>query len=118
MTHHQDIGARGEALAAHYLGQIGFAVVERNWRCRLGELDIVAYDGGTDVAVEVKARTSQRFGHGAEAVAGPKLARLHRLAWEWQRRHGRREADLRVDVVAVVFDRDGYRVDHYRGVAA
>ncbi|WP_309081870.1 YraN family protein [Zhihengliuella sp.] len=118
MTHHQDIGARGEALAADYLRQVGLEVVDRNWRSRRGELDILAHDGGTDVAVEVKARTSHRYGHGAEAVAGAKLVRLHRLAWEWQRRHGRRGADLRVDVVAIVFDADGYRLDHYRGVGA
>ena len=70
-------------LVAAYLTGCGFAILDRNWRCRLGELDIVARDGGALAAVEVKARSGTAYGHPFEAVTEAKLHRLLLLGRAW-----------------------------------
>lgn len=114
-------GRRGEELAVGFLTRAGFEVIERNWHCAQGELDVVARDGTTIVVVEVKTRASLAYGHPFEAITPAKLARLKRLAAAWCATH----PDLvvgagavRLDAVAVV---EGVRgaaptVEHLRGV--
>lgn len=97
------VGRFGEQLAAERLVAEGFTVLERNWRCPDGELDIVAVEGATLVFVEVKTRSSAGFGDPAEAVVPAKAARLRRLAVRWLIEHPDRYwPDVRFDVVAVV----------------
>lgn len=111
------LGRRGEELAAVYLEARGMRVVDRNWRCPGGEIDIVAFDGGMLVIAEVKSRKSLAYGHPFEAVGTEKLARLHRLAAAWSRAHGLRKPLHRVDVVAVLDDGAGAPVlEHLEGV--
>lgn len=112
------LGDYGERLAAAYLVEQGLVVLDRNWRCRSGEIDIVAADGDTVVVCEVKTRSSHRFGTPMEAITARKAARLHRLGWLWIKHNSVRCKRLRVDVVAV--DRSGRgaaAVDHIVGVA-
>lgn len=110
------IGAYGEQVAAEHLVRAGFVVVERNWRCDIGEVDIVAMDGATVVVCEVKTRSGLGFGSGLEAVTRQKLARLHRLAARWLAENGARGTAVRVDVVAVHRRRVGPPVVvHVRG---
>lgn len=112
------VGAYGERVAARYLAERGWEVLERNWRGRSGELDIVARDGADLVFVEVKTRTGLAFGHPAEAVTATKMARLRRLAAEWVADRGVHGTGMRIDVVAVVRRRRGAAVvEHFRGVA-
>ncbi|MFB1296820.1 YraN family protein [Mycobacterium sp. pW049] len=114
-----EIGALGERLAADYLRGLGLRVIARNWRCRYGELDIVAADDPSRgvVFVEVKTRTSDQFGGVAEAVTPEKVRRLRRLAGLWLAQQDGSWASVRVDVVTV---RMGRRRDpeivHIRGV--
>ncbi|MEE6272718.1 YraN family protein [Georgenia wangjunii] len=113
------VGAYGERVAAMMLTQAGLEVLERNWRCPEGELDIVARDPAADeiVFVEVKTRSSARFGHPAEAVVGRKAARLRRLAAAWLAAHDEHAAGVRIDVVAVWPQPSGpARVEHLRAV--
>ncbi|QAY70549.1 YraN family protein [Xylanimonas protaetiae] len=122
MAAKDDVGRRGEQLAAQLLMDEGYTLLARNWRGREGELDLVALDGTTLVAVEVKTRSSTRFGHPAEAVTPGKLARLRRLTGQWLAEHGRelrpRFRDVRIDVVAVIAPRDGRAtVELLRGVS-
>jgi putative endonuclease len=98
------LGRRGEELAAAYLESQGMLIVERNWRCPEGEIDIVALDGEALVIAEVKTRRSLAYGHPFEAVGREKLARLHRLGAAWCGHHGLRLPLRRVDVVAVLDD--------------
>jgi putative endonuclease len=98
------LGARCEAIAADYLLARGYEVVARNWRCKLGEVDLVCRDGATVVFVEVKARRSTRFGGGVEAVDGRKQARLMAIA-EFYMAFGP-DRPCRFDVIAVRL-RDG-----------
>jgi putative endonuclease len=112
------VGRYGEDLAARYLTTEGFVILERNWRCELGEIDIVARDGDCLVVVEVKTRRSLRFGPPAEAVGAAKLARLRRLTARWLTESGLHPPRVRIDVVAVLPQRSGAaKVDHVRAVA-
>ncbi|HQJ35005.1 MAG TPA: YraN family protein, partial [Rhodoglobus sp.] len=77
------LGRRGEEIAARYLASRGLAIVERNWRCPQGEIDLIARDGGELVFVEVKTRSSVAYGHPLESITPVKLARLRRLAAAW-----------------------------------
>lgn len=111
------LGRSGEALAAGYLEAQGMRIVDRNWRCRGGEIDIVAVDGDVLVIAEVKTRKSLAYGHPFEAVDADKLARLHRLGAAWCRHHELRMPLRRVDVIAVLDDGTGDpAVEHLKGV--
>jgi putative endonuclease len=98
-----EIGALGEQLAVDHLTSQGLAVVERNWRCRYGELDVIAADNTTRTAVfvEVKTRTGDQFGGVEQAVTPDKVRRLRRLAGLWLASQDRRWAGVRIDVIGV-----------------
>jgi putative endonuclease len=111
------LGRRGEQLAAEFLQQAGFRVLDRNYRCAEGEVDIVAADHRTLVACEVKTRSSVRYGTPIEAVDTRKVRRLRRLAVRWAVSHGVIFDGLRVDVVGVLKSPDGqFTIEHVRGV--
>lgn len=112
------LGQRGERLAEEYLRSTGAAILDRNWRCREGELDIVAADAGTLVAVEVKARRSWDYGHPFEAVDAAKLGRIVHLLGAWAAVHRVRSRTRRVEVIAVTGPA-GERsvIEHLKGVA-
>jgi putative endonuclease len=112
------VGAYGERVAERFLVQAGLVVLERNWRCPLGEIDIVARDGDCLVVCEVKTRSSAAYGHPLEAVSRRKAARLRRLAMEWVKERGVRPPDIRIDLVAVLrSDHGAATVEHLRSVA-
>lgn len=112
------LGQRGERLAEDYLRAAGAAILDRNWRCRDGELDIVVADGGMLVAVEVKSRRSWDFGHPFEAVDAAKLGRVARLLGAWASSHGVGGGPRRVDVIAVTGPPGSQPViEHLKGVA-
>ena len=102
-----EVGRAGEQAAADHLQRTGLVIVERNWRCPEGEIDIVAEDGDTLVVCEVKTRSGLGFGDPSEAVVGRKAARLRRLALRWLAEHGQPWRELRFDVVSVLWPRDG-----------
>lgn len=106
------VGRYGEQLAADHLAAAGLVVLDRNWRCRDGELDIVARDGDDLVFVEVKTRSSLSFGTPAEAVDRVKAARIRQLALRWlaaarEREPGLAWSSVRFDVVSVLRVRSG-----------
>ncbi len=117
----RQLGDYGERLACRYLTDIGFTIVERNWRCARGEIDIVAVDGSCLVVCEVKTRRSEAFGAPFEAVTPTKAKRLRRLAGLWLAQATqdlRRGDDLRIDVISILRPPGGrVRVEHLRGVA-
>lgn len=112
------VGRYGERVAVDHLERAGFVVLDRNWRCRWGELDVVARDGRSVVAVEVKTRRSLAAGHPLEAVTPAKVARLRRLLGAWLEEHAElRWAEIRLDVVSVLRPPRGpAEVEHVRGV--
>ena len=96
-----DRARRGEDAAAAYLERIGLAVVDRNWRCRSGEVDIVAIDGTALVIIEVKTRRSARAGTPDEAVSPTKQKQLVRVARHYVSDSGLDDAEVRFDVISI-----------------
>jgi putative endonuclease len=97
----QAFGSRGEDLACSELEHRGYAILERRYRCRLGEVDIVARDGDVTVFVEVKARENGEFGGGAAAVTPAKQRTIARVAMDYLARHRLVDRPCRFDVVVV-----------------
>src|SRR5216683_2305707 len=95
------LGKTGEDLACRELERRGYAIIARRYRCRGGELDIIARDGSTLVFVEVKARDSRAFGDAAEAVTWHKQQRIVRLASDYVMRHHLNDSPCRFDVVSI-----------------
>jgi putative endonuclease len=112
------LGRYGEDIAVDALTTAGCTVVARNWRCREGEIDVLARDGATLVVCEVKTRAGIAFGTPLEAVTPQKLARLRRLAVRWlDDTKPSWVRGVRVDVIGVVYPPGGVpTVEHVRGV--
>jgi putative endonuclease len=111
------LGQYGERVAARHLIEQGLVLLDRNWRCAAGEIDLVLRDGSTLVVCEVKTRTSDACGTPHEAVTPDKLARLQRLAVLWAETHGVRPEEVRIDLVAVhPRSRGAAQVDHVPGL--
>lgn len=101
------LGRRGEELAIQALAHHGYAIVERNWRCPSGEVDIVARQGETWAFVEVRTRRGTGYGTPEESVTPAKQARMLEVAEHYLVEHGLEEVEWRLDVVAVEMDPAG-----------
>jgi putative endonuclease len=101
-AHNRSLGERGETLAAQHLTRAGLVLLDRNWRCSGGEIDLVLREGKVLVVCEVKTRSSTDYGSPFEAVTPTKVARLRRLAVSWVRAHDCRPEDIRIDMVGVL----------------
>ena len=113
------LGEYGERLAERYLTERGLSVVDRNWRCARGEIDLVVRDGDCLVFCEVKTRRTERFGSPVEAVHWRKARRLRRLAAAWLQEHDERPARIRIDVIGILRPVRGKAVvRHVQGVGA
>lgn len=111
------LGQYGERVAAAQLVEAGLRIIDTNWRCAAGEIDIVAADGRTLVFCEVKTRTSLAYGSPAEAVTWAKQRRLRELAVRYLGDHPGSWSGIRFDVVAILRPRSGaMTVDHLRDV--
>jgi putative endonuclease len=117
LNHNQALGAYGELLAARFLTRQGMVLLDHNWRCPHGEIDLVLRDGRTLVICEVKTRSSNDYGTPHEAIDRRKVDRLRRLAASWLRAHTVHPDDIRLDLVAVLQPRSGEpEIDHVRGL--
>jgi putative endonuclease len=111
------LGRSGEQEAVEYLERAGLRILDRNWRCAEGEIDIVAAERQVLVICEVKTRSSTRYGSPLEAISPRKRARLRRLAIRWLVAHGVLFDEVRIDVIGLVRDQSGsYQLEHVRGV--
>jgi putative endonuclease len=115
--HNNNLGSYGERVAAQRLVAQGMVLVDRNWRCDLGEIDLVLRDAEVLVFCEVKTRSSAAYGHPLEAVTPAKGARLRRLAARWLEEHDVHPHDIRIDLVGVLLaPRGAPEIEHVRGV--
>jgi putative endonuclease len=116
-VHPKDVlGKRGEELAVEYLERAGLRILDRNYRCAEGELDIVAADQRVLVVCEVKTRSGLGYGTPIEAVTSRKMHRLRRLAVRWVACHGLFFDELRVDVIGVLVSPSGqFQIEHVSG---
>ncbi len=111
------LGREGEQAAADYLKGLGYRILDRNWRCADGEIDIVAVERHTFVVCEVKTRSGTRYGTPLDAVGYAKRRRLRRLAAQWLAAHGVRFDRIRVDVIGLLRDGNGgFSIEHVREV--
>lgn len=111
------LGRQGEQAAVEFLQAAGFRILDRNWRCAEGELDIVAAHRRSLVVCEVKTRSGTRYGSPLEAVSREKQRRLRRLAVSWLAAHGVLFDQVRIDVIGITRDRAGhFSVEHVPGV--
>lgn len=117
MNARQTLGRQGEQLAAEHLQRSGLRILDRNWRCEEGEIDIVAADGRVLVICEVKTRSDRRYGAPIEAIGPRKHRRLRRLAVRWVVAHGVLFDEIRIDVVGILRAAPGeFTIEHVRGV--
>jgi len=104
MPYKKDLGYSGEDLAAKYLELKGFEIIERNFQCRLGEMDIIAKDKEYLVFIEVKTRKSLKYGYPVEAISKSKVKSLIKVAQTYLHFKRIRDTDIRFDVVEVILD--------------
>lgn len=118
MSQHTDLGARGEALAASYLEDKGYHVIERNYRFERAEVDLICYDPtaeptGDLVFVEVKTRSGLGYGAPEEAVTDAKKEQLVKVSEAYLHQHRMERSSSRFDVVAIVLRQgDAPDIDH------
>ena len=103
----QDTGKMGEKLACQFLGNNGYHIIETNYRCSDGEIDIVARQQNTLVFIEVRTKTSRTFGIPEESITPVKAARLRTLAACYGQDHTNLPDDWRIDVVAIEMNKNG-----------
>ena len=109
------IGAFGEKAVAEFLISRGATIIDRNWRIKEGEIDIVAQSGeGKIIFIEVKTRSSLAFGHPLESITSVKAHRLQRLALAWLATHRAFGAEFQIDCAAVLIGSDGQHSIEYR----
>ena len=106
VSHNQSFGAWGEDLVAEWYVKRGYDIVARNWRCRQGEIDIIAIRDLVLVICEVKTRATADFGSPASAVDVNKQQRLRRLAAHWLSENPNSRVSVRFDVAAVIGPKD------------
>lgn len=114
-NHNISLGERGEEVAVAYLRGQGFRIVERNFRCKAGEVDIIARDGKTLVFVEVKTRRNLAYGPPQLAVTPFKQRQISKATLAWMARNGYEGSGARFDVVAIILrDYEVPEIDHIR----
>ena len=110
-----ELGSRGESFTVHFLETRGFTILDRNWRIKEGEIDIVALSPENEIAfVEVKTRSTYDYGDPLESISSEKLHRLQRLALAWLATHQRLGNLYRIDVAGVLLGRSGELSIAYR----
>ena len=112
----QLLGRYGEDRASDYLQGLGYSIVERNWRCRIGEIDIIARDRDRFVFVEVKTRSADGFGHPFESITEAKAARLRRLVAAWCESRQVSGIKVRLDAISVLVRAGRVNIEHLKQV--
>lgn len=102
MSGNSQLGRRGEQIATRWLEEHGYTILERNWRCPRGEIDVVSTIGESIVFVEVKTRSTLDYGHPFEAITAAKKARLRQLAVMWTTQSTLHSGLLRIDAIGIL----------------
>jgi putative endonuclease len=114
-SNNQAIGLFGESRIADFRAQQGDEILDRNWRVREGEIDLITLDrAGSFHFIEVKTRSSLAFGHPFEAISQVKLLRMQRLAMGWLVTHDCFGCEYSIDIASVLINPDGTHVVEYR----
>ena len=100
----KQIGQYGENLAEAYLNEKGYKLAAKNWRCSIGELDLIAWQGEMLVFIEVRTRRGKKFGSPEESITPTKQAKLIELAYTFMAENNHQDCPWRIDVIAIVLD--------------
>jgi putative endonuclease len=109
------LGQKGEDLACAFLCGRGYDIIQRNFRCRYGEIDLIARQGETLVFIEVKTRMGSGYGAPEEAVTAEKQEHIRRVALFYLQAHPDIDQELRFDVIAISWGAESSRVNHIEG---
>lgn len=110
------LGRKGENAAFEYLEKNGYTIIERNFKCRQGEIDIIALDKDYIVFVEIKSRTSNDYGLPSEAVTERKIKHILKSATYYLYKNHLENANTRIDVIEVYVEDNNYRINHLKQV--
>lgn len=111
------LAREGEEIAAKYLQKLGFKIIDRNFRARNTEIDIVSLDKNTLVFVEVKTRTSDKFGTPFEQIAFWKLKSLIKAAQHYKLTHPKLPEAMRIDAISVQYNSEGPQIEHIQNIS-
>ena len=115
-TNKLELGKAGEEISCIYLEQIGYRIMERNFSCRQGEIDIIAKDKDEYVFIEVKTRSNIKFGRPKEAVNEPKQKHIYKSTKFYLYLHKLNDAFIRFDVIEIYFINERYKLKHLKQV--
>jgi putative endonuclease len=113
-NHKSSLGRLGEDIAASYLVRNGYTILDRNFKARYGELDIVALQKNTLVCVEVKTRINRAYGYPEEAVTPRKLHEVIQTLQLYKQLHPNLPDSMRIDVIGIILDEDTNSVKYFR----
>ena len=116
MAQKQILGKYGEDLAAQYLTVRGYEIVERKWRCSIGDIEVVAFHHGRFIFVEVKTRNGTAFGHPFEAITPVKVSRMRKLVAQWCSSNQKAGVKVRLDAIAVLVSGGRVAIEHLKQV--
>lgn len=116
MSQKQFLGKYGEDLAAQYLEDRGYQILERNWRSSSGEIDLIAKQKSKIVFIEVKTRNGTGYGHPFEAITSAKVARMRKLVAQWCQLNQVSGLEIRVDAIAVMIRSGKVALEHLKQV--
>ncbi len=114
MDARKQIGARGEEKAVRYLAGKGYKIIDQNFKCRIGELDIIAMEGQTLVIIEVKTRSNLSYGLPCEAITAEKKRHILRTLRYYIMIHRLEDLDLRIDVIEILSTEEGAYIHHIK----
>ena len=110
------IGGVGENYAVKYLLRKNYKIISQNWTCRWGEIDIIARKEGKLIFVEVKLRTSDKFGNPSQSITAKKLKSLKHSIWRYLLIYDQFDRECRLDVITVCKSKGKYKLRHYKSV--
>ncbi len=116
MNSNQSVGKYGEDRAAEFLVRLGYEIIDRNWRCKSGEIDIIARDLNCLVFAEVKTRTRTGFGHPFEAITAKKIQTMRSLVSQWCHNRNLASNEVRLDALSVLIVRGRVTIEHLKQV--
>jgi len=103
----QDLGSQGEKLAAQYLDEKGYTILDSNWHCRLGEIDIIALDGETYVFCEVKTRRANNAQEALVGITASKAKKFTKAVYHYLSEHDLEDVLWRVDAIGIAISTQG-----------
>lgn len=116
MNYKKDFGKKGEELASKYLKNNGYEVINQNFRCKLGEIDLIAIKNNTIIFIEVKTRSNTKFGTPEQAVDSNKRKHILRTSQVFLAKNKLNNYDLRFDIISIYMNGNIYKIEHFKNI--